>query len=49
MKEVLDDKVEMVPVSSRMNDAPCVLATSEYEWSSNMERVMKAQAMPTTR
>merc|ERR1712146_443897 len=37
MKEVL--------VSSRMVDSPCVLTTSEYGWSANMERIMKAQAL----
>ena len=31
-------QVEKVLVSSRMADSPCVLTTSEYGWSANMER-----------
>merc|ERR1719506_1965990 len=45
IKEVLADKVEKVIISNRIAESPCVLVTSEYGWSANMERIMKAQAL----
>lgn len=39
------DKVDDVKISNRLADTPCVVVTSKFGWSANMERIMQSQTL----
>ncbi|XP_048356305.1 endoplasmin isoform X1 [Sphaerodactylus townsendi] len=45
--KALKDKIEKAVLSQRLTRSPCALVASQYGWSGNMERIMKAQAYQT--
>ncbi|XP_041795413.1 endoplasmin [Chelmon rostratus] len=45
--KALKDMIEKAVLSQRLTDSPCALVASQYGWSGNMERIMKAQAYQT--
>jgi molecular chaperone HtpG len=48
VKEILENKVEKVVISKRLTTSPCCVVSSQYGWSANMERIMKAQTLKDT-
>merc|ERR1712097_46890 len=44
-KETLGAKIEKAVISNRLLETPAILVSSQYGWSTNMERIMKAQTM----
>jgi heat shock protein beta len=49
MKEdALKDKIEKAVITERLTKSPCALVASQFGWSGNMERIMKAQAYQKT-
>jgi len=45
MKATLGSKIEKAVVTNRLLETPAVIVSSQYGWSTNMERIMKAQTM----
>merc|ERR1719158_2042234 len=45
MKETLGTKIEKAVISNRLLETPAIIVSSQYGWSTNMERIMKAQTM----
>ncbi|XP_073315075.1 endoplasmin homolog [Primulina huaijiensis] len=39
------ENIDDVKISNRLADSPCVVVTSKYGWSSNMERIMQSQTL----
>ncbi|XP_012835715.1 PREDICTED: endoplasmin homolog [Erythranthe guttata] len=39
------DNVDDVKISNRLADTPCVVVTSKFGWSANMERIMQSQTL----
>jgi len=48
LKDLFSGKVAKVSVSQRVEKSPCVIVTSQYGNSANMERIMRAQTFSST-
>merc|ERR1712003_387164 len=44
LKDTYGKTIEKIAISNRLQNTPCVLVTSQYGYSANMERIMKSQA-----
>nr|AAN34791.1 Grp94 [Xerophyta viscosa] len=45
-KEALSsENVDSVKISNRLDNTPCVVVTSKYGWSANMEKIMQSQTL----
>lgn len=40
-----NDNVDDVKISNRLDNTPCVVVTSKFGWSANMERIMQSQTL----
>ncbi|KAL5847839.1 hypothetical protein ACOSQ3_011363 [Xanthoceras sorbifolium] len=40
-----NENVDDVKISNRLDNTPCVVVTSKYGWSANMERIMQSQTL----
>jgi heat shock protein beta len=45
LKDTLGQKIEKAVCSNRLLETPAIIVSSQYGWSTNMERIMKAQTM----
>ncbi|KAG0477801.1 hypothetical protein HPP92_012520 [Vanilla planifolia] len=39
------ENVDSVTISNRLDNTPCIVVTSKYGWSANMEKIMQAQTL----
>ncbi|KAF9622771.1 hypothetical protein IFM89_034006 [Coptis chinensis] len=42
---LVSENVDSVKISNRLDNSPCVVVTSKYGWSANMERIMQSQTL----